>query len=227
VQELKRHFRLCLPWPLRRRSDLSTFQKIHHLNHGLDRLNVGLGFMLLPVGLAVITSMVAHREVVPVPLVLWLTATVLLITGFAIRWLVYRVVIGCSLFDMFCALIASKSLTHTVTMASIWGAITRSIPWQRTNKFKALPLGLGAIGHAQAELVAGILALLLAGGLFAYMPQQGLLLMFLIGAVYQALDYLAAPAMALIASRDIQSNQLPVASNLARASQTGFEGDVA
>ena len=52
VQELKRHYRLSLPRPWGRPSSLSVAQKVDHLNHGLDRANGGLSFLLMPLGVA-------------------------------------------------------------------------------------------------------------------------------------------------------------------------------
>lgn len=207
VQELKRHFRLLVPKPLSRPSALSPFQKIHHLNHGLDRLSVGLGFLLLPLGGAILISMLVHGEVVPVPQPLWVTASVMLVSGFATRWLTYRVVMRCSLLDMLGSLLASKSLTHTVNMASLWGVFTRSIPWRRTSKFKVLPGGLGALSSAQTELLLGLMVWVTAGVVVAVLPEPGLHLMILVGALFQSSTFLAAPAMAFLAELDLRSRR--------------------
>lgn len=205
VQELKRHYRFSLPSAWSRPSRLSVAQKVHHLNHGLDRLNVGLGFLLIPLGAAIVASMVAHQEVIPVPQALWVAATVGLISGFALRWLVYRAVMGCALRDMLGALLASSALSYTVSVASLWGLFTKSIPWRRTNKFKALPMGLGVLRSARTELLLGGGVVLFAAGTFALLPRSGLVLMLLVGSVLQALNYFAAGALALLAERDVQS----------------------
>jgi hypothetical protein len=210
VQELKHHFRLLLPSPLSRHSALSSAQKVHHLNHGLDRLAVGVGFLLMPLGVGVVASMLAHREVVPVPFALWLVITVLLVTGVALRFLVFWFVIGCSLRDAVCAAVASKSLSHTVTIASLRSVFTRTMPWRRTNKFKTLPSGFRALSSARTELLLGTLALGVALAVFVALPKPGLLLMLAIGAVLLSLRYFAAPTMALVAERDIRRSQARV-----------------
>jgi hypothetical protein len=207
VQELKRHYRLSLPSAWGKPSRLSVAQKVHHLNHGLDRLNVGLGFLLIPLGGAIVASMVAHQEVVPVPQALWVVATVGLLSGFALRWLVYRAVIGCSLGDTLGALLASSALSYTVSVASLWGFFTENIPWRRTNKFRALPMGLAALRSARTELLLGGGVVLFAAGAFALLPRSGLVLMLLGGGVLQALPCFAAGALSLLAERDVQSRR--------------------
>jgi hypothetical protein len=205
VQELKHHLPLLLPRPLGTPSDLSPAQKVHHLNHGLDRLNVGLGFLLAPVGIALATSMLIQREVVRVPLALWLAATVLLTTGFALRWVTYRAVIGSTSGEALGALLASKALSHTITMASLRGLFTASMPWRRTNKFKSSPAGLSVLRSARSELLLGLAILLFVVAAIAVLPRHGLLLMLLIGVAFQSFRYLSAPAVALLAERDLRA----------------------
>jgi len=214
VQALKHHFRLYLPWRVGCPSALSPAQKVHHLFDGLGLLDKGLVLLLMPLVVAVMTSMLAHREVVHVPLALWVAGSVALPAKLAHSWLVYRVVMGCSLRDTVGALIASKGLRYTIAIASLWGLFTRGIPWRRTNKFKALPLGLGALSSARTELLLGLAMLLFAAGALASFPRPGLLLFLIVGAMYQSFNYLAAPALALLAERDIRSRRVSSSDSL-------------
>jgi cellulose synthase/poly-beta-1,6-N-acetylglucosamine synthase-like glycosyltransferase len=207
VQELKRHFRLYLPKFLARPSALSTLQKIHHMNHGLGYLNMGLGFLLIPFGIATVISMLLHGEVVDIPNTLWITSSVALTSGLALLWLIYRVFLRCSLKDTIGALIASRALNHTYSMASIQALFIPQIPWKRTNKFKSLPLGLGALASVQTELSIGAAMLLFAGAALSFFPQTGLHLMLLIGILLRSLDYFAAPVMAILAENDVRTQQ--------------------
>ncbi|MBI3539458.1 MAG: glycosyltransferase, partial [Candidatus Eisenbacteria bacterium] len=204
IQELKRHLRLFLPrrWKATA-SSLLPIQKILHLNHGLDRLNIGLQFMVLPLYAAAVCSMVWHREVIPVPGVLWLSSTVILFGGWVMWWLPYRALLRASMRDVLGAFVASKALSHTVTMSAVKSLYTRRIPWQRTNKFPALPLGLGTLATARVELMLGLALLLGGAGALLLLPHPGLLLLFVIGGVYQSLSYLAAPALAMLAEREV------------------------
>jgi cellulose synthase/poly-beta-1,6-N-acetylglucosamine synthase-like glycosyltransferase len=208
VQELKHHLRLFLPGLLGRRSALSVAQTIHHFNHGVDRLNVGVGLLLVPLGLAVIASMLLQHEVVQVPLEMWLAATVLLPSGYVLQWLTYRTAVGCSVRDMLGAMLASAALHHTIATASLRALLTQRIPWYRTSKFSALPLGLGALGDARTELLLAVFTIGAAGFAIARLPQPGLHLMLLIGAILQGTTYLAAPLLALLAERDVHARRV-------------------
>jgi hypothetical protein len=207
VQQVKRHFRLFLPWPLGHPSALTTAQKVHELSHGLGPLNIARGFLLTPLGIALTVSMLVHREVVIVPLPLLETAFVFLTAGVALRWLGYRVVLGCSLRDNLGAFIADSALSYTVAVASLSCLFNRPATWRRTNKFKALPLGLDALNSARTELLLGLVLLLFGAGAFAALPQPGLHLLIVIGILSQGFIYLAAPVLALLADRGIHRQQ--------------------
>jgi len=183
---------------------LSLAQRIHHLNHGLSSLNVGLGFLLTPVGLAVVVSMVLHREVIHVPLELWLAATVIFVSGIVLNWLLYKVTIGCSLRDTIGAILARKALSFTTAMAGLRTVFNSNLSWQRTSKFKVLPIGLGALSSAKVELSLGLIILIFSVAAFLLLPFPGLLLMLLIGMLYKSFDYLTAPLLALLSEQGIR-----------------------
>jgi cellulose synthase/poly-beta-1,6-N-acetylglucosamine synthase-like glycosyltransferase len=208
IQELKHHFRLFLPrrWRATEPSLLSPIQKLLHLNHGLDRLSVGLQFMLIPFAAAAVGSMIWHHEIIPVPAALWLSSTVVLFGGWVMWWLPYRFLLRASARDALGAFVASKALNHTVTMSAVKSLHTQRIPWLRTNKFPALPLGLGALASAGTELVLGLTLLLAGIAAFLLLPHPGLLLLLVIGGIYQSLGYLAAPALAILAERELVLN---------------------
>lgn len=208
VQELKRHFRLYLPRFLGGLpSALTTLQKIHHLNHGLGYLNIGLGFLLTPIVLATVISMVIHGEAIDIPGPLWVASSVMIASGLVLWWLVYKVFLRCSLKDSIGALVASRALNHTYIMASILGLFTPQTPWHRTNKFKPLPLGLGALAAAQTELALGVAMILFAVVSLSIFPQVGIHLMLIIGILFRSLDYMAAPLLALLAEHDVRAHQ--------------------
>ena len=204
VQELKHHFNLLMLWPWRENSLLSLAQRIHHLNHGLSSLNVGLGFLLTPVGLAVVASMVLHREVIHVPLELWLGVTVIFVSGIVLNWLLYKVAIGCSLRDTIGAILARKALSFTTAMAGLHTVFNSNLLWQRTSKFKVLPIGLGTLSSAKVELSLGLIILIFSVAAFLLLPFPGLLLMLLIGMLYKSFDYLTAPLLALLSEQGIK-----------------------
>lgn len=207
VQELKRHVRLYLPKFIAKSSAMTVLQKVHHLNHGFGYLNLGLGAFFIPFGLAALVSMVLHHEVVGVPKVLWITSLVVLVCGATLRWLTYHVYLKCSFKDTIGAFIANNALSHTYIIASISCLFTKEIAWQRTNKFKSLPLGLGALSSAQTETLIGISILLLGGVSLFMLPDMGF--HFMLGSVMilKSAEYLAAPALALLAEHDLRKSQ--------------------
>ena len=207
VQQVKRHFRLFLPWPLGHPSALTTAQKVHELSHGLGPLSIARGFLLIPLGIALTVSMLVHREVVIVPLPLLETAFVFLTARVALRCLGYRIVLGCSLRDNLGAFIADSALSYTVAIATLSCLFNRPATWRRTNKFKALPRGLDALNSARTELLLGLVLLLFGAGAFAALPQPGLHLLMVIGILSQGFIYLAAPVLALLADRGIHGQQ--------------------
>ncbi len=207
VQELKRHWRLYLPWPFAHPSHLTPAQKMHHLNHGLERLNLALRTLLIPLGAALMVSMAVNREVVYVPRDLSVAALVFVFAGFAYWYLVYRVVVRASFRHMLAALFVSRAISHTTGIASLTGAITRKAPWHRTDKSEGVPSGLRAAWDARSELLLGICCLLFAASVFLLLPKPGLLLFFVVGAVDQSFTYLTAPALALIADRGLIRRQ--------------------
>lgn len=206
VQTLKYHLPLFL---FRGRRPEFTFgQWLHHLNHGVDRANIGVGLLLLPLGVALVASISWHREIIPVPFVLWASVTIGLVSRYLGNWLIYRTAVGCSFRDSLAGMLATTALSHTVAMASLWGVLTRTIPWRRTSKFKPFAVGpLAALRSAQAELLLGLLTLGGAAVAMTAIRPQGLVLMLVVGAVLVSLNYLAAPLAALLSERHIRAER--------------------
>jgi len=168
---------------------------------------VGLSLLLASLGALVLASMLLHQEVVAVPPALLWTGVVFLTTAFALRWLIYRVVLGCSLRDNLGAFLAKSALGYTIAVASLSGVLNRPAIWRRTNKFPVLPLGLGALNSAREELILGLVGLSIGLGSLAAAPELGLHTLLAIGVIYQGLSYLAAPALALLAERDVRRSK--------------------
>ena len=203
IQELKHHARLFLPQPWGRPSKLDARQRLHHGNHGLDRAGVGLGLLAMPLLAATLISMLVHGEVVRVPVALWIASSVLLAATLLTRFLTYRVAVGASLKDTVGGLLATAALSHVITVASARAVSGGTAEWRRTDKFRATGSGLRAILEASTETVlAGIFfALALAA---IVVSDGGMVTMIGIGFAMTAMSYLAAPALAVIADRDIK-----------------------
>lgn len=204
IQEIKRHWRLFLPRRWATPSALSPAQKLHHFAHGAHNVTPALGLLSIPVGVAIVASMLVQKESVPMPLALWLFVTAALITNAVLRILNMRIVVGCGITETLWSALATGSLAHTVAMGSLRGIFADRIPWVRTSKFKALPATLAALNSARAELAIG--GTLLLGAAVVYLAEQprGLLLMFLIGAALKGTSYMAAPVFALLAETELR-----------------------
>lgn len=199
VQEFKHHFKLLFLWPWQKPSLLTYTQRIHHLNHGLDNVNKGLGLFFMPLGFGVISSMIFHKEIIAVPFELWLGATVLLISGIYLNFLLYKTTLACSIKDTIGAFIAGKALSHTISIASFKTIFQNQTPWHRTNKFKLSSKFLRAVSTTKTEFSLGMAVMLFVIISFMILPLPGLILMFLIGLSYKGFNYLSAPAIAFFA----------------------------
>jgi hypothetical protein len=203
IQELRRHFRLFLPKPFARPSALTPAQKIHHIIHGLGALKSGLEFLMLPFGALAAISMMTHGEVVNVPSHIWPAVAASVIAAFAMKWHLFRVSMRCRFKDMLGAMLAATALDFTVRVAGLCGLFTRNTPWRRTNKFRALPLGLGALSSAVPELLLGGAMLVVGLGMLGDVYLPNLLRLMAVGWLAQAAQFLAAPLLAILSEADI------------------------
>src|SRR5215472_5186710 len=202
VQEFQRHWRLFLPGRLGTPSALTPGQKLHHANHGLDVMSIGLRALCFPLAAAAAASMVAHHEKVAMPAELWIAATCLLAGNLLLRWLTYRRIMRATTGQALGGILAFAALTHVITTASLRALIRRPARWQRTNKFRPHQRGIQALTHASRETVLGAAALLAAAALIAA-GSGGIVTALAIGLAVQALTYLTAPLVALAADRSL------------------------
>jgi cellulose synthase/poly-beta-1,6-N-acetylglucosamine synthase-like glycosyltransferase len=203
VQEFRRHWRRFLPKALGGSATLSRSQKVHHANHGYDVAAIGLRMLAWPIAIAAAASLLIHHEDIPVPFALWLAATVVLTTSFAIRYLQYCAITGAPLREAIGATIAYQALTHTITIAALSALAGRAVPWRRTNKFHARRDRRAAITTVRTEASIAI-ALAVAAALTLARSPGGIGTMLAIGLAFLALTYATAPLMALLADRDLE-----------------------
>src|SRR5437016_2793095 len=83
---------------------------------------------------AAAASLLVHHERVPVPFELWLAATVVLVSGFVLRWTQYQIA-GASPLEALGATVAYRALSHTIAVAALTALLGREVPWRRTSKF--------------------------------------------------------------------------------------------
>ncbi|OLE46015.1 MAG: hypothetical protein AUI36_22250 [Cyanobacteria bacterium 13_1_40CM_2_61_4] len=138
----------------------------------------------------------------------------------ALRGLLYRTVIGSSMADALRAALATKALSHTITMASLRAVFTETTPWRRTDKFPARPSPRRALRSAAVETALAVVSLGVALLAWVLVPEPGLLLMLAIGAVLQSGRYFSAALLALgsewdLARRERAPTRLSVLDRLA------------
>jgi Glycosyltransferase like family 2 len=202
VQEFWRHWRLFLPRPLATPSALTGQQKLHHANHGLDVMCIGLRALCFPLAAAAAVSMLAHHERVPMPAELWVAATCLLAASLILRALVYRRAVRATIGQALGGVLAFAALTHVITMASLRALARRLARWQRTDKFRQRRRGLRALACVRSETVLGVTGVL-AGIVLAVFSGGGIVTALGVGLAVQALTYLAAPLVAIVADRSL------------------------
>ncbi|MBO0774854.1 MAG: glycosyltransferase, partial [Actinobacteria bacterium] len=202
VQEFQRHWRLFLPWPLARPSALTGQQKLHHANHGLDVMCIGVRALCFPLAAAAAVSMIVHHERVQMPAELWIAATCLLAGSLVMRGLTYQRVVRATSRQAFGGILAFAALTHVITTASLRALARHPARWQRTDKFRQRQRGLRVLTQARSETVLGLAGLVAAAALIAA-HSGGIATALAIGLAVQALTYLAAPTVAIAADRSL------------------------
>lgn len=178
---------------------LNLTQRIHHLHHGIHNAIIGLSIPFLIAGLVLITSLVWHREIIFVPVELWLAATITLVSTVVLDFLVHKTIIRPSFREYLGKTLALKALSYTVALAAFKTLVTGNAAWHRTNKFKSQHSYTAAFYSVRDELAIGLALVVFVTVCFWLLPYHGLALMLLIGIAYICLDCLAAPVMAIIA----------------------------
>ena len=206
IQQLFRHWRLYLPNPLATPSKLSFWQRLLEIAHSLGGTQPVISLAFLPLGLATLSSILYHQEVIIIPLQIWIGVLLVLPTGLGNTWLTYRL-LGCkSIRDIVAAMLATLSLQHIRFVGAFKAVFGRSLRWKRTNKFKVLPNRLKAIKSAQIEFLLAatfILLSLILSPKASYAPPD-LLCLVTLGLFSTGIMYLAAPMMALLAEDELQ-----------------------
>jgi cellulose synthase/poly-beta-1,6-N-acetylglucosamine synthase-like glycosyltransferase len=204
VQEFRHHSGLLFGLK-KERSALTLTQRIFHINHGLVNIIIGLTVPAMIGCAATILSMIYHHEIIRVPFELWLAATILLLAGPTLMWLVYKKTTNPSFWEIAGQLLAYKALSHVITYSAFRTFLTGDAQWVRTNKFRSRPSYTSAILSTKTELALGLSILIFIVLSYRMLPYQGLALMLLIGLLYLSFNYLAAPLVALLNVRAMKA----------------------
>ncbi|KRC56969.1 MULTISPECIES: glycosyltransferase [unclassified Nocardioides] len=205
VQELRHHWRLFLPgWLGGRPSRLTKSQRLHHANHGIDVIGIGVRAVVLVLGIATGFSLIAHGETLQMPFELWFASTAALLGSWLMRLLVYRRCVGATVAQTVGAIVAFAALSLVITVATLRATIGLSSAWHRTSKFQERRNWRSALAGARTETLAGGACAAVALGLFVFAPGSGgVVVMLGIALLAKGLAFLSSPVLALVADRDL------------------------
>lgn len=205
VQELRHHWRLFLPgWLGGRPSRLTPSQRLHHANHGIDVIGIGVRALALVIGIAAGVSLIAHGERIQMPFELWFASTAALAGSWLMRFLVYRRSVGATIAQTVGAIVAFAALSMVITVATVRATIGLSSAWHRTSKFQAHRNWRNALAAARLETVVALTCLTVALALFGLgHGHGGIVTMLGIALLAKGAAFLSAPVLALIANRDL------------------------
>jgi hypothetical protein len=173
----------------------------HHANHGVHGVVIASTLLILPIGLAAVTSMIVHGERLPMPFSLWVAVTALTATTALTRWAAYRKLLGARFLDWLLGSLATASLAHVVLVANLTAILGRPATWQRTDKFRRPRRGLRALAAARTETILSACFLATGALGIGLAPQGGLTAMLAIGLILRGVQYATAPVLTLIADR--------------------------
>jgi len=210
IQQIKSHWHLYLPQPWATPSKLTPWQKLIESSHSLGGLRPALVVLGLPITLATMGSLIHHQEIIPIPPILWIMALILIPVGVAHLWLMFYL-LGCrSIKMMISALIMTTSLSYIRLLGAFKALIFwKALPWHRTHKFKISPSRSTALSATRIEICLAGLYLGLGIMTIPYASHSPLDLLFLVslGFISQALVFLTAPYVALVAEDQLQKCQ--------------------
>jgi Glycosyl transferase family group 2 len=203
-QEFKAHANLYL-----RPSLLTRRQRIRHAAYGLSLALTGLTVLGLPIGAALLASMVVHGDAPAVSPQLLIPTAALILGQRVMRWLSLRDSIKQTFGQFVGGGIALLAVKPTVTVAAFSSLIGRPVKWWRTSKFRSAPSVLRGLAAAAPETVlgAGSLAVTVATPLVLPMGAGTLLLMAGFG--WQTITYATTPLLAVLAERAQRASALP------------------
>ena len=205
IQQLQLHWRLYLPKPCAKPSQLTPWQKCLELSHSAGGLMPLLLLIFVPLNLGAIASLQINQQTIPMPPIVWFGAVMMTGTGLLNVWLTYWL-LGCQGWqDMGLAILATISLQHIRFVGSWQAVFGRSPQWKRTNKFQVFPDRWRALQSCQTELILGIICLFLAGALSPIAnPEPNIIWALVLGFLLAAIAYFATGLMAWLGERELQ-----------------------
>ena len=206
VQQLRRYWRLFLPWPHARR--MPGWTKLLEVLRCIAPLQTLLGVVtsVFLLGGIAVTSALGRIRPVDIPDIAWALLPLAAITAMVRIWHRYRLSGIMRVGDMVRGEIARAALSYVVLLAGVAGLSKKPLAWRRTPKFDGGDTVAGALHSALPETLLGLGCLALAGYLASLAPGLGweMALLGTLGMVFLAIRFLCAPYLALLALRTIK-----------------------
>src|SRR5206468_11990722 len=134
--------------------------------------------------------------------------------------LVYRRAVGANLAQTLGGIVGFAALSLVITIASIRATVGLSSAWHRTNKFRVNSNWRNALAAATGETSASLACIATSIALFVWSP-SGIVVMLAIAVLAQAITFLAAPLLALIADQDLRTTSVAMRPKQAVAEAIG------
>lgn len=218
VQQLRRHWRLYRPTLLGGSPAIGGWSKLLEVQRAAAPLLLLAGTLLGLVGGLAGGVLIATGAVRPLilPDVAWLALVLGMAAGLIGTWQRYALS-GCVRpRDILMAEAARLSLTYVQMAGGIAGLSSRPLAWRRTPKFQAETSGIRAVGDTLPEIAIGLACLALAACSALLLSELGphFVMLAMLGSLWSAMRFFAAPAMALLGER-----------RLARPAQVGLDAN--
>lgn len=205
TQEFRRHWRLFLPTRWASPSALTGSQKFLFAHHGIREFAVaaaGLVSTVTVVGLTSLLILGSPGGVVPTAVAVGLGLGA--VSASLTLWPLFRRVVGCSPGQAVRAILCRLALFDTRLSAGMSGWRSGAGTFRRTSKFQVSSNVVRAVAGTGRETVRGLAALALAGWGLLTNPTSALMLLLAAYLIARAVGWLAAPALAVSADRNLQ-----------------------
>ncbi len=206
IQQLRKHWRAFLPWPLGPRTGLTNFQRYIELRHSTENLPKALALVFWPVEI-VFLCWLTTQDAIILPSVLVMVIALGIPSAVGASLFSYQI-LNRPVRDAVLGSISNMALDHTRAIATIAALCARRpLPWVRTSKFKQLPARPSALSAVWWEFGLGTASLAFAAVLapLATWATPDLLVLGVFTLGFRGATYLAGPFLAVLAELELRA----------------------
>lgn len=209
IQQIKRHWRLYLPW--NKNNKLTLKQKISEIFHSLSVSFSELLFFfaVLPAACIVLWFGIVRGDRWVVPNAVWVLIACAVARNILCNFIRNRLIQG-NWRSYFYTAIAARSLLFTRSKACYKAWFSSDLAWKRTNKFKERHNLFRVWSSSSSEIIIGGIYLCTILFIFPYINFQkpDLVLLVALGLLNQMTSYFCAPIMALFSEKELSESQV-------------------